>query len=62
MICCGKFSPAADFLWECFFWSVCKDVVYCIEHDVMKVFLTAHEREVIDMVGFEWDEKNCPWR
>ena len=23
----------------------------------MKDFLTAHEREVIDMVGFEWNEK-----
>ena len=36
-----------NILWECFFWSVCKDVVYCI----------ADEREVMNMVGLEWNEK-----
>ena len=56
MICCGKLSPAADFLWECFFWSVCEDMVYCIAHHVMKDFLTAHEHEMMNMVSFEWNE------
>ena len=32
-------------------------VRYCIEHDVMKDFLIEHEREVIDMVAFEWNQK-----
>ena len=53
---CGRFFVGM-FLLDCL-----KNMVYCIEHDVMKDFLQEHEREVVDMVGFEWDEKNCPWR
>ena len=30
---------------------------YCIEHDIMKDFLLEHEREVVDMVNFEWNEE-----
>ena len=32
-------------------------VQYCIDHDVMKEFLKVHECEVMNMVGFEWNEK-----
>ena len=31
---------------------------YCEEHDIMKDFLEEHEREVIDMVNFEWNQKD----
>ena len=31
---------------------------YCMEHDVMKDFLREHESEVIDMVNFEWNQKD----
>ena len=31
---------------------------YCMEHDVMKEFLQEHESEVIDMVNFEWNQKD----
>lgn len=31
---------------------------YCMEHDVMKEFLQTHEREVVDMVDFEWNQKD----
>ena len=31
---------------------------YCMEHDVMKEFLQKHESEVIDMVNFEWNQKD----
>lgn len=30
---------------------------YCMAHDIMKDFLGEHEREVIDMVGLEWNQK-----
>ena len=30
---------------------------YCIDHNVMKYYLQHNESEVIDMFGFEWDEK-----
>ena len=33
-------------------------VRYCMEHDVMKEFLQEHESEVIDMVNFEWNQKD----
>ena len=31
---------------------------YCMKHDVMKEFLQEHESEVIDMVNFEWNQKD----
>ena len=31
---------------------------YCEEHDIMKEFLQQHEREVVDMVNFEWNQKD----
>ena len=31
---------------------------YCEERDIMKEFLQQHEREVIDMVNFEWNQKD----
>lgn len=31
---------------------------YCEEHDIMREFLEEHEREVIDMVDFEWNQKD----
>ena len=31
---------------------------YCMEHDIMKEFLQEHESEVIDMVNFEWNQKD----
>lgn len=31
---------------------------YCMEHDIMKEFLQEHGREVIDMVNFEWNQKD----
>ena len=30
---------------------------YCIDHNIMKDYLQRNESEVIDMFGFEWDEK-----
>ena len=30
---------------------------YCKEHNVMKEFLIQHEKEVIDMVNFEWNQE-----
>ena len=30
---------------------------YCETHDVMREFLQAHEREVVDMVDFEWNQE-----
>ena len=29
---------------------------YCKAQDIMRAFLEQHEREVIDMVNFEWDQ------
>ena len=31
---------------------------YCEESDIMKEFLQQHEREVVDMVNFEWNHKD----
>ena len=31
---------------------------YCMEYDIMKEFLQEHESEVIDMVNFEWNQKD----
>jgi len=31
---------------------------YCMEHNIMKEFLREHESEVIDMVNFEWNQKD----
>ena len=31
---------------------------YCQENDIMRDFLEAHESEVIDMVNFEWNQKD----
>ena len=31
---------------------------YCEEHDIMAEFLQQHEREVVDMVNFEWNQKD----
>ena len=31
---------------------------YCRENDIMKNFLELHESEVIDMVNFEWNQKD----
>ena len=31
---------------------------YCEESDIMKEFLQQHEREVVDMVNFEWNQKD----
>ena len=31
---------------------------YCEEHDIMKEFLQQHEVEVVDMVNFEWNQKD----
>ena len=33
-------------------------VRYCRENDIMKNFLELHESEVIDMVNFEWNQKD----
>ena len=30
---------------------------YCLEHNVMTEYLRNNEKEVIDMFGFEWNEK-----
>ena len=30
---------------------------YCKEHEIMRLFLEQHEREVIDMVDFEWNQE-----
>ena len=29
----------------------------CMERDIMRAFLKAHEREVVDMVNFEWNQE-----
>ena len=34
-----------------------KAMRYCEEHDIMKEFLQQHEGEVVDMVNFEWNQK-----
>ncbi len=31
---------------------------YCEVHDIMKEFLQQHEGEVVDMVNFEWNQKD----
>ena len=31
---------------------------YCEKSDIMKEFLQQHEREVVDMVNFEWNQKD----
>jgi len=31
---------------------------YCEESNIMKEFLQQHEREVVDMVNFEWNQKD----
>ena len=31
---------------------------YCEEHDIMKEFLQQHEVEIVDMVNFEWNQKD----
>lgn len=33
-------------------------MLYCMEHGIMKKFLQEHEREVVDMVNFEWNQKD----
>ena len=38
--------------------AICEAMRYCMEHDVMKEFLQEHESEVIDMVNFEWNQKD----
>jgi hypothetical protein len=30
---------------------------YCKEHEIMRLFLEQHEKEVIDMVDFEWNQE-----
>ena len=35
-----------------------KAMQYCEESDIMKEFLQQHEREVVDMVNFEWNQKD----
>ena len=35
-----------------------KAMRYCEERDIMKEFLQQHEREVVDMVNFEWNQKD----
>ncbi len=35
-----------------------KAMRYCEEHDIMKEFLQQHEGEVVDMVNFEWNQKD----
>lgn len=37
--------------------AVSKTIRYCIDNNVMKNYLLHNESEVIDMFGFEWDEK-----
>ena len=37
--------------------TVSATIRYCIENNVMKDYLRHNESEVIDMFGFEWDEK-----
>ena len=32
---------------------------YCLEHNVMKDYLRNNQKEVIDMFGFEWNEKEA---
>lgn len=32
-------------------------VRYCLEHNIMTEYLRNNEKEVIDMFGFEWNEK-----
>jgi hypothetical protein len=35
-----------------------KAMRFCEENDIMRDFLQQHEREVIDMVNFEWNQKD----
>ncbi|AEC00153.1 RpnC/YadD family protein [Selenomonas sputigena] len=35
-----------------------KAMQYCEESNIMKEFLQQHEREVVDMVNFEWNQKD----
>ena len=35
--------------------SINEAIGYCIQHDVMKNFLTEKSKEVYDMVSFKWD-------
>ena len=35
-----------------------KAMRYCEESNIMKEFLQQHEREVVDMVNFEWNQKD----
>ena len=37
--------------------AVRETIHYCIEHNIMHEYLKNNEREVIDMFGFEWNEK-----
>ena len=37
--------------------AVSATIRYCIDNNVMKDYLQHNESEVIDMFGFEWDEK-----
>ena len=37
--------------------AVSATIRYCIENNIMKDYLRHNESEVIDMFGFEWDEK-----
>lgn len=37
--------------------AVSETIRYCIDNNVMKNYLLHNESEVIDMFGFEWDEK-----
>ena len=37
--------------------AVSKTIRYCIDNNVMKNYLLHNESEVIDMFGFEWNEK-----
>lgn len=38
--------------------SIRNAMCFCIEHDIMREFLQQHEREVVDMVSFEWNQKD----
>ncbi len=37
--------------------AVRQTIRYCLTHDIMKDYITNNEMEVIDMFGFEWNEK-----
>ena len=38
--------------------AICEAMRYCEAHDIMKEFLQQHEGEVVDMVNFEWNQKD----